>query len=258
MKKCLMLFLALATALSLAACKGEKDPKVIYDDASKKTSELASMDVITAINMQMTQGEDSTDVKMNLDMKMADLNTDKMKYLAQGTTSVMGQNLDLLMYYENGYYYMSTMGQKVKYAMDLDAIMKEVKKNTEGANVSSSYMKDITVKKDGDNELLTFTVDADKMGDYVKELMTQMGTNSQTQDLTYTIKEASGEATVNKEGYFTNSKVKMTLEMKSGDKTVGIVMDTDSTYKNPGQTVEITAPDLEGYTEVDASQMKQQ
>lgn len=256
MKKCLMLFLALATALSLAACKGEKDPKVIYDEATKKTSQLASMDVVSAVSMQMTQGEDTTDIKMDLDMKMADINTENMRYLATGTTSLMGQNLDILMYYENGYYYMDSMGQKIKYAMDLDAMMKQIKQSTEGASVDSSYLKDITAKKDGDNQVLTFTVDAEKMDAYVQELMGQLGTNME--GVTYTIKEASGEATVNKEGYFTNSKIKMSLDMNNQDQTVTMVMDTDSTYNNPGQTVEVTAPDLEGYTEIDASALKNQ
>lgn len=256
MKKCLMLFLALATALSLAACKGEKDPKVLYDEASKKTSELASMDVTSVVNMQMTQGDNTTDVKMDLDMKMADINTENMRYLAQGTTSVMGQSLDISMYYENGYYYMDSMGQKVKYAMDLNAMMDQIKQSTEGASVDSSYMKEITAKKDGDNQILTFTVDAEKMDAYVQDLMGQLGTN--IEGVTYTIKEANGEATVNKEGYFTNSKIKMTLEMNAQDQTIAMVMDTDSTYNNPGQTVEVTAPDLEGYTEIDPSALQNQ
>ena len=256
MKKCLMLFLTLATVLSLAACKGEKDPKVLYDEASKKTSELASMDVTSVVNMQMTQGENTTDIKMDLDMKMADINTENMRYLAQGTTSLMGQSIDILMYYENGYYYMDSMGQKVKYAMDLNSMMDQIKQSTEGASVNSSYLKEITAKKDGANQVLTFTVDAEKMDAYVQDLMGQLGTNME--GVTYTIKEASGEATVNKDGYFTNSKIKMSLEMNAQDQTVAMVMDTDSTYNNPGQTVEVTAPDLEGYTEIDAGALENQ
>lgn len=251
-----MLFLTLATVLSLAACKGEKDPKVLYDEASKKTSELASMDVTSVVNMQMTQGENTTDIKMDLDMKMADINTENMRYLAQGTTSLMGQSIDILMYYENGYYYMDSMGQKVKYAMDLNSMMDQIKQSTEGASVNSSYLKEITAKKDGNNQILTFTVDAEKMDAYVQDLMGQLGTNME--GVTYTIKEASGEATVNKDGYFTNSKIKMSLEMNAQDQTVAMVMDTDSTYNNPGQTVEVTAPDLEGYTEIDAGALENQ
>lgn len=256
MKKCLTLLLTVAMILSLAACGGKKDPKAIYDEASKKTSELSSMDVTSAINMQMAQGENTTDITMDLNMKMADINTENMKYLAKGTTTVMGQNMDISMYYEHGYYYMDSMGQKVKYAMDLTAMMEQIKQSTEGASVDSSYLKDITAKKDGDNQVLTFTVDAEKMDAYVKDMMTEMGTNMD--GVTYTIKEASGEAAVNKDGYFSNSKIKLSLEMNMQGETVTMVMDTDSTYNNPGQTVEVTAPDLEGYTEMDPSAVQQQ
>ncbi len=256
MKKCSALLLTVTIVLSLAACGVKKDPKVIYDEALKKTAELSAMDVTSAINIQMAKGENITDITMDLNMKMADVNTENMKYLAQGTAAVMGQSMDITMYYENGYYYMDTMGQKVKYAMDLDAMMDQIRQSTEGASVDSSCLKDITAEKEGDNQVLTFTVDAEKMDAYVKDLMTEMGINMN--GLTYTIKEASGEAAVSKEGYFANSKIKLSLEINMQGETAAMVMNTDSTYHNPGQTVEVTAPDLEGYTEIDPSAVQQQ
>ncbi len=256
MKKCLTLLLAAVTVLSLAACGSAKDPKAIYDDASKKTSELTSMDVDSVVNMQMVQGGKTTDIKMNLNMKMAGINTENLKYQAQGTTDIGEQSIDISMYYENGYYYMSSMGQKIKYAMDLDAMMKQIKQTTEGASMDSSYLKEITAKKENGNQILTFTVDAEKMDAYVQDIMGQMGTD--LEGVTYTIKDASGEATVSEEGYFINSKINMSLEMNSQGETVSMVMDTDSTYNNPGQDVEVTAPDLEGYTEIDASAIQNQ
>ena len=99
MKKSLTIFLAAAMALSLTACAGGKDAKATYDEATKKTSELSSMDVTSAVNMQMTQGENKTDMKMDLDMKLANINTEDMKYEAKGTTSIMGQNIDLSIYF---------------------------------------------------------------------------------------------------------------------------------------------------------------
>ncbi|MFT4007683.1 MAG: hypothetical protein QM683_19475 [Lacrimispora sp.] len=213
MKRCLTLLLAAATALSLAACGSAKDPKAIYDDASKKTSELTSMDVDSVVNMQMTQGEKITDIKMNLNMKMAGINTENLKYQAQGTTDIEGQSIDISMYYENGYYYMSSMGQKIKYAMDLDAMMKQIKQTAEGTSMDSSYMKDITAKKENGNQVLSFTVDAEKM-DVTYRILWARWTDMK--DLTYTIKEANGETTVGEDGYFTNSKINMSLEINCG------------------------------------------
>lgn len=264
MKKCLALLLTGAMTLSLAACGGAKSPKVIYDEATKKTQELSSMEATSVVSMQMTQGEQNMDIKMDLDMKIADINTDSMKYLAQGkaNTSVMGQNvdMDLSMYYENGYYYTEVMDQKIKYAMDMDAMVKQIKDSTGGAGMDSSYMKEITAKKDGDNQILTFTVDGEKMNSYVQDMMSQMssGMGTNLEGVTYDIKEVSGEATVNKDGYFSNVKMKMTMDMTMEGETVAMTIDMDCTYNNPGQTVEVTAPDLEGYTEIDANAVQNQ
>lgn len=259
MKKCLTVLLTAAMVLSLAACGGGKsggaDAKTIYDEATKKTQELTSMDMTSVIDMQMTQGEETVDMKMNMDMKIADMNNEKMRYSAEGTTSVAGQDMEMSMYYENGYYYINTMGQKIKYAMDVTAMMEQIKQSTEGASVQSDYLKDISAKKDGDNQVLTFTVDAAKMDSYVQDMMEGMQM-ANLEGVTYTIKDASGEAVVNKDGYFTSAKMKMTLEMTMQGETVSMTMDVDSTYNNVGQTVEVTAPDLEGYTEVDPSTMQ--
>ena len=91
-----------------------------------------------------------------MDIQMTGVNTEDMRYLATGKTSMAGQDIDMSMYYEGGYYYMETMGQKIKYAMDLNQLMEQVKQSTEGANMESSYMKEITAKKDGENQRLTF------------------------------------------------------------------------------------------------------
>ena len=123
MKKGLMLFITGILAVSLAACAGTRDPKTLYDEATKKTSELDSMEMNSVIKMQMIQGETTADISMDMNMKMSGINTEGMKYSAEGTTEASGQAFDISIYYENGYYYMITMGQKMKYAMDLNSIM---------------------------------------------------------------------------------------------------------------------------------------
>ena len=187
-----------------------------------------------------------------MDIQMTGANTDDMKYLAVGKTTMAGQDIDVTMYYEGGYYYMETMGQKIKYAMDLNQLMEQVKQSTEGANMESSYMKEIKAKKDGDNQILTFTADAEKMDSYVQDIMGSMsGAIAGAEDVAYKIKSASGEAVVNKDGYFSSMNIKMSMDMTVQGETVGVEMDTDAIYHNPGQAVTLTAPDLEGYQEID-------
>ena len=252
MKKYLTLLLSAAMVLSLAGCGGGKDARTIYDEASKKTSELQEMDIETTAAMTMTQGDQTIDLSTTMNIQMTGANTDDMKYLAAGKTTMAGQDIDVTMYYEGGYYYMETMGQKFKYAMDLNQLMEQVKQSTDGANMESSYMKEIKAKKDGDNQILTFTADAEKMDSYVQDIMGSMsGAIAGAEDVAYKIKSTSGEAVVNKDGYFSSMNIKMSMDMTVQGETVGVEMDTDAIYHNPGQAVTLTAPDLEGYQEID-------
>ncbi|EFD00512.1 hypothetical protein CLOSTHATH_01271 [Hungatella hathewayi DSM 13479] len=256
MKKVLALLLSAAMVLSMAGCGGGKDARTIYDEASKKTSELKDMDLTTNVAMTMSQGDQTIDVTTAMDIQMTGANTEDMRYLATGKTSMAGQDIDMSMYYEGGYYYMETMGQKIKYAMDLNQLMEQVKQSTEGANMESSYMKEITAKKDGENQRLTFTADAEKMDAYVQDIMSSMGTAAAGMEgVTYKIKEASGEAVVNKDGYFSSMKIKMLMDMEVQGETISIDMDTDAVYRNPGQEVTLAAPSLDGYQEVDPAAM---
>ena len=70
--------------------------------------------------------------------------------------------------------------------------------------------------------------------------------------VTYTIKEVSGEATVDKDGYFSQVKMKMVMDMSMSGESISMDMDMDTVYHNIGQPVEITAPaDLDSYQEID-------
>ncbi len=87
MKKVSAVLLAMAMVLSLASCGSKQDPKEIYDAAVKKSQELTSMDVDYEMDMVMSQGDDKMDVSTSMNMKMDGLNTEGMRYLAEGTTT---------------------------------------------------------------------------------------------------------------------------------------------------------------------------
>lgn len=254
MKKLLPILMSMVLGLSLAGCS-KPDPREIYDAASKKSAELTDLDMTYDADMKMTQGGETMDITMSMDMKMTGLNTDEMRYFSEGTTSAMGQEIPMSIYYEDGYYYMDTMGQKFKYAMDVETMMEQIKQSTESANMSSEYLTEITAEKDGDNQILTYTADASKLDSYVQDIMGMMGTG--TEGVSYTINEMSGEAVVNKEGYFSSSKILMKMDMTVEGETIAMEIDMDAVYNDPGQTVTIDTPDLDGYTEIDPSLLGQ-
>lgn len=244
--------LSAAMVFSMAACGKKVDPKEVFDAAVKKNSEMTSMDMNTTTQMKITQGEESIDMTVDMAMKMAGLNTEGMKYYAETKTSMMGQNIDMTLFYTDGYYYMDAMGQKVKYPMDLTAIMESVKKSTESTNLSSDQMKDVQLKAEGDNQILTFTGDPEKMSTYINDMMASMGqAASNLEGVEMTIKEVNGTYTVNKDGYYTDMTMKMVLDMTMQGETVSMEMDVTGKINNPGQEVAVELPDTEGYQEID-------
>ena len=253
MKKFLSVVLSACMALTFAGCGAGQDGKAVYDAANKKTQELTALDVSYTMDMKMKQGEETMDISSNMAMKMDAINSENMRIYAEGVTSTEGQNIDTKMYYENGYYYMEAAGQKFKYAMDLETMMETAKQSMGGGTVETDYLSEVKVKKDGDNQILTFTADASKMDSYVQEIMASMSSMPGLEGVTYTIKEVSGEATVNKDGYFSQVNIKMSMDMAMGAENVSMDMTMNTTYNNIGQPVEITTPDLDSYQEIDPS-----
>lgn len=253
MKKVLALVLSAAMALSLTACGGSakpKDPKEVYTAAVKKNGELKSMDMTTKMDMAMKMGEESVNMAMDMDIQMDQINTDKMKYYASTKTTADGQTMDMVIFYTDGYYYMDAMGQKIKYQMDLEAMMEQVNQSTSTGDLDVEWLKELALKEDGDNQILTFTADPAKMTDYVDEMMAGMAANAQLDDMEMTINSVSGEYVINKDGYYTAMKMTMDIDMSAQGQSLNMVMNMDATINNPGKEVTVTIPSTDGFQEM--------
>jgi len=273
MKKGLLALILAGTMVSVAACGGDKasapaagaateaqteapaDPKEVYTEATKKTSELKSMDVTIGMNMDMTAGEESMKMTMTMDMKADSENEDDIKLLMDSKVSAEGQDIDMVMFYTDGYYYMDAMGQKMKCAMDKDTIMAQASESTAGMDVDVAWMKDLSLEEQGDDTLIKFTGDPDQMADYVKEQLASSGTD--LEGMTMTVKSVTGECLVSKDGYIKSEKLVFDIELSANDQTATMKMDMDMTYNNPGQPVTVELPSTDGFTEVDASALGQ-
>ena len=60
----------------------ESRSEEVFDAAVKKNSELTSLDMDTTMKMTMTQGEETMDITVDMNMKMSNMNEDSMQYLA--------------------------------------------------------------------------------------------------------------------------------------------------------------------------------
>lgn len=252
MKRFLTLMLCGIMACSMAACGKKQTPQEIYDAAQKKNSELTSMDMTanSTVNMKQ-QGLDMTQT-VKSDIKIDNLNTEKMRYLMTGTTSIAGQFLDMTIFYVDGYYYMETAGQKIKVAMDMAGITKQIQQNTSISQFSSADLQELTATSSGKNQVLTYKIDPAKVSDLMDSVYETMGIDkSISGDMK--INEMSGEATVNDKGFYTAMKSYMKLDMTVQGETINMEVTMDSVINNPGQAVEVTLPSTEGFEEMDAS-----
>ena len=129
--------------------------------------------------------------------------------------------------------------------------MESVKQSTESTNLQSEQMKEITMAKEGDSTILTFTADPEKMNAYLSEVMGSMSGMGTMDGMEMTFKEASGTYTVNKDGFYTDMTMKMSVDMAMEGESISMVLDLTGKVNNPGQDVTVELPDTEGYTEVE-------
>ena len=242
--------LAGVLSVALGGCS-QKTPEEIYQEAAEKAAEMDSMAAASDIRLTLSQGDETMDMTMSMNVEAAGLTTGELIYVADGSMDLLGQKMDMSYFYTDGYYYMDMMGMKMKYPMDLSDMMDQAKQLMGGTTYDLKYIQNLEAAKDGDNTVLTYTMDGEQLEQLVQELMGSMGTGSEAlEGVEYTFNSINCEMTVNPDGYNTSSKLNMDMSMTMGEETLGLVLEMVTQIENPGETIEVTVPDTEGYTEV--------
>ena len=240
--------IGLLTAAGCSRKEEAPDPKELYRAAVEKNGALTDMDMTMETKMTMELAGETMDVNMDMNMLMTGYNTPDFKYQMDATTGLLGQNIEMTAFYTDGYYYMETAGQKIKYPYDLDQITELVQENQTNM-VSDDAMTELTAEKEGENTRLTFTGDPAKMTEYTKDLLAGMQAGTETAD--FTIEKAGGSYLINPDGYYIESNVDMDMLMNISGSEVSVNTQVTGTVNHPGEKVEITLPeDLSSYTEV--------
>ena len=254
--------LVLSMLFTLAAC-GEEPKSEAYElvnAAMLKTQALDSMDAKMIMNMSIEVDGVSMDIPIEYDIKAVDMQSGSPKMDMVVKMSMMGMSVNADCYVEDGYYYMSIMGQKVKVKAevgdDYDALGQA---DDLMVDLDAEYLKDVAIVSGADGKkTVTLTMDVNEFMDEFEDLIDSVGENassgSSLEDID--ISNISIEVTVDKNGYIDTYKVAFDMAM-----TVD-VMDTTSTatasaeisiqYRNPGQSVTVTPPaDYKSYPELD-------
>lgn len=261
LKKFAAFFMAFTMTFALCACgsgdsgkdsgKKELDAKKIYEEAIEKNASLTSMDMTSVVKMSLSQGDEAMDFITSMDTKVSGMNTDSLVYYAKTAMDMSGESVEMEMYYNDGYCYLSQDSQAIKYAYDMDGITEQVQQSVDTSIISADSMEELTAKKDGDGYIIDFVADPDSMTDYVNQAISSL--QDAMAGVSMDIEKVDGTYAINKDGYYTSAKVNMEISMSAEGETISMAMTVDATINNPGEDVTITLPDVSGYTEVDAS-----
>lgn len=243
---------------SVAAADSTNDSAALaaYIEAQKKNNTLDGMDVVARYMITMAVEENSMDMGMEVNMKLSGAQTGNLKYVMDGTTVLYGERVPYTAFYSDGYVYTDTMGMKVKQAMPLMEALESATSSLDQTSVDTSMIHNLTMRKDGDNTILSYTTDMDYMNAYLNETAEAVNAAGSGFAVSYNMKANSGECVIDKNGYYAKQDMYMDLEMTMTDTETGEAMtieyraDVYMFINNPGDPVKVTIPSTEGYTDI--------
>lgn len=242
---------AACSALPSAAFAGAQDPAQVYQEASQKTSELSSLEVHTTIDMNLAVNGETSFIPVTCDVKMEGAGTEDMKMEMITSMNVAETPVDLTAYYTDGYYYMDSMGTKIKYAMDLAELEEQISGMNPQMEISAEDFTELEMEETEEGTVLTFTISGDTMNSSVDSALGALSGILGSADMDMDMSDIQGSVTVSEDGYITSMNMKLPLTFNMGDEEVAMDMNMIAEYVDPGQEVTVELPSLDDYEEVD-------
>ena len=247
------LLAAVMTVMMAGTALAAEDPAALLERVTQKANELDSMDCDLGVHavMVMQDPEMDLDLSLNLDMmmnmKMDQIKSGNLRYKADMAMEFLGQTEYATVFYKDGYYYMDSNGEKIKYPMDLNSMIASVEQTTAAADLAPSLMKSLSVREEGENRVLSYVADPAKMNAYVQDALKPL---LGSMDVGMIIREVKGEYVINKDDYYTSMNMYMVMDMSSYGETLRIIMLLEGNFNNPGQPVNLELPSTDGYSDL--------
>ena len=252
-KKVTALLLSCMLLFSISGCQKKRTAKEVLESSLKQSSKLKDADFSGEASYKIANSEASSSsnvtIKMNFDTKLQTVDKDQLKMSMTSTLNMLGQTMDMNMYYSDGYYYMNTNGTKQKIKMDIAGLQKQIQSTTGQTSLSAKYYKDLKLSEKDGNTVLKYSINNDGLNQYVKDVTSQMttvtgGSNS------IKVSSLTGTKTLNDKDLPVKESIKMVIESNSNE--VGkITLKMNLIYHNPGKSVTVTLPDdLNTYQEI--------
>ena len=179
-KKVTALLLSCMLLFSISGCQKKRTAKEVLESSLKQSSKLKDADFSGEASYKIANSEASSSsnvtIKMNFDTKLQTVDKDQLKMSMTSTLNMLGQTMDMNMYYSDGYYYMNTNGTMQKIKMDIAGLQKQIQSTTGQTSLSAKYYKDLKLSEKDGNTVLKYSINNDGLNQYVKDVTSQMTT----------------------------------------------------------------------------------
>ncbi len=253
----ILLILSLVFAMfSFASCgEGAKPPvssKTAYEIVDEAITNTENADRISASAiMDISIGVSGLTLQMpvNMDMSIDQTDPESPHFRADVSMSIMGQSIDMQMYAEDGWLYITMYGQSYKmslldagdefdYTDTLDDMVQKLPKEIfEG--------KTMTKNSDG-TQSITLELPSEMFADIFDDAIASVGETAGSAESLDGIKIDNTSVTVTvRDGYLTNYDITFSMEMVVEGMNATAAVDIKTEYKAYGDDVVIEP--LEGY-----------
>lgn len=250
MKKVLSLILCLCLLAScLAGCEFRSTFQIITE-AVEKTRALDSVAVVMDMKVELSMEGMSLSIPVTADVKASGLQGDAPVSRSTITSTFMGQELDIDMYQEGEWAYLSTAGMKMKMNFAEAETENEYDYTDDMANLIQALpediLKDLDLTRNEDGSLsITVLLSGEAFTQLYGELLADMNASVGVDvGVETTVKDATVSITM-ADGYITQYDVAFGTTTTVQDMAAECIFSVGIRYTDPGTPVTVIPP--EGY-----------
>ena len=240
--------------LCLGGCGKELTAEEVLTKANEKQKTVTSMDADATMDMSMEIAGQSIEYDADLNIKANNLNSADLVMAMDMNMSILGEEMVMQGYYQDGYYYVDGMGEKVKMEMDITEAQEMMSQNSAFSEIPMEAYKSLEMTEENGMRVLTYVADGSMLTELVDSLTGGMMGNTlgDLEDMDMTLGDVSGQLTVDDDFNIVAQTMKMDMSVNIEGMEMSASVDMDMTINNPGEEVVIETPtDLDAYEEVE-------
>lgn len=246
--------LSMVMLCSVPAYANEADAVAVYQEMEAKSKEMTDINAFYDFRIDVAYGEESMGGRLEMNMKANNMTSpEDLKcnmYMRMTLDAAEGAEPSVItgnIYMMDEMYYIDLLGQKVKYPMPISDIMNNVQATMGTMDTSLDYMENMTLRTEGDDRIVSFTMNEGAMNDLLQSVLGMSGMTAGQEGTSVTYRDVSGEYVINPEGYYTKVRTKMTMDMTTNGVPITVTIDGDVGIADPGQPVSVPEPNPAEY-----------